>query len=157
MKIRAFELALTVALAAPLAAFAGPGHGDGEGHASAAGRPGNPAKVSRTVDVEMNDTMRFLPAQVQAKAGETIRFRVVNKGKLPHEMVIGSEKELSAHADMMRKMPNMKHSDPNQVTLAAGERGEIVWTFEKAGSYDFACLIPGHREAGMVGKVEVKS
>lgn len=168
MKTRTLQLALASALAAPLAAIAGPGHdaghdtaahgqgAHGEAHASVAGRPGDPAKVSRTVDVQMDDSMRFTPAQVQVKAGETIRFLVVNKGKLPHEMVIGSMQELDAHAEMMRKMPDMKHAEPNQVNLGPGKRGAIVWAFDKPGAFAFACLIPGHKEAGMVGQVAVQ-
>lgn len=161
MMKRTLQLTLAAALAVPLMAWAAPGHegghgGHGDSHASAAGKPGDPAKVSRTVEVLMDDTMRFTPAQVQVKKGETIRFVVVNKGKLPHEMVIGTMKELDEHAGMMSKMPNMKHSEPNQVELASGQRGEIVWTFDKPGNFTFACLIPGHREAGMVGQLAVQ-
>ena len=125
-------------------------------HASAAGRPGDPAEARRTVDVEMDDHMRFSPAKLTVKAGETIRFLVVNKGKLPHEMVIGTGAELDEHAEWMRKMPGMSHAEPNQVTLAPGQRGRIVWTFDKPGTFAFACLVPGHREAGMVGSVSVQ-
>lgn len=163
MKARTLQWTLAAALAAPLMAWAAPGHeghgdhaGHGAGHATTAGRPGDPAKVSRTVDVQMDDSMRFTPAQVEVRAGETIRFLVVNKGKLPHEMVIGSMKELDEHAEMMRKMPDMKHTEPNQVNLAPGKRGAIVWTFDKPGTFAFACLIPGHKEAGMVGQLSVQ-
>ncbi|MDP1532401.1 MAG: hypothetical protein Q8L92_02350, partial [Rubrivivax sp.] len=86
-------------------------------HASMAGKAGDPAKVSRTIPVEMNDSMRFTPESVTVKAGETVRFFVVNKGKLPHEMVIGTGAELDEHAEMMRKMPGMKHTEPNQINL----------------------------------------
>lgn len=166
MNIHALKLAVAAVLAAPLMVWASPGHdshgghaaagGHGDSHASAAGKPGDPAKVSRTIEVLMDDTMRFTPAQVEVKKGETIRFQVVNKGKLPHEMVIGSMKELDEHAEMMRKMPGMKHSEPNQVELAPGQSGNIVWTFDKSGSFSFACLIPGHKEAGMVGQLAVQ-
>lgn len=160
MKTRTFQLALAAVLAAPLSAWAAPGHeghaGHGDSQATTAGRPGDPAQVSRTVDVQMDDAMRFTPAQVQVKAGETIRFLVVNKGKLPHEMVIGSMKELDEHAEMMRKMPDMKHAEPNQVNLGPGKRGAIVWTFDKPGTFAFACLVPGHKEAGMVGQLAVQ-
>jgi uncharacterized cupredoxin-like copper-binding protein len=125
-------------------------------HASMAGKPGNPAKVSRTIEVIMDDTMRFAPEKISAKAGETIRFFVRNKGKLRHEMVIGTMDELKEHAESMRKMPDMKHAEPNTITLAPGQRGGIVWQFDKPGAVDFACLVPGHMEAGMVGKVEVQ-
>lgn len=124
--------------------------------ASAAGKAGDPAKVSHTVAVSMDDSMRFTPSQIPVKAGETIRFFVKNGGKLAHEMVIGELAELKAHAEMMRKMPGMQHAEPNMIALAAGQRGGIVWQFEKAGSVDFACLVPGHMEAGMVGQVQVE-
>lgn len=127
-----------------------------EAHDSAAGKAGDPAKVSRTIGVSMDDTMRFTPSQVSVKKGETIRFFVKNAGKIPHEMVIGTMEELKEHAETMRKMPEMKHAEPNTITLAAGQRGGIVWQFDKAGEVDFACLIPGHMEAGMVGKVKVE-
>lgn len=126
------------------------------GHASLAGRPGNPAEVTRTVAVEMDDGMRFTPAELTVKAGETIRFFVVNKGKIPHEMVIGADAELDEHAKMMREMPDMKHAEANQITLAPGQRGGLVWQFDQPGGFSFACLIPGHKEAGMVGQVTVR-
>lgn len=127
-----------------------------ETHDAAAGKAGDPAKVSRTIALSMDDTMRFTPSQVSVKAGETIRFFIKNSGKIPHEMVIGTLSELKEHAEMMRKMPDMKHAEPNMITLGSGQRGGIVWQFTKAGNVDFACLIPGHMEAGMIGKVTVK-
>jgi uncharacterized cupredoxin-like copper-binding protein len=126
-----------------------------EVHESMAGMAGDPAKASRTVAVEMNDNMRFTPGQVSVKAGETVRFFVVNKGKVPHEMVIGTAEEIAEHAEMMKKMPGMVHQEANQITLAPGQRGGIVWQFAKAGTVTYACLAPGHKEAGMVGTIEV--
>lgn len=135
------------------------GHGDGasaDTHEAAAGRPGDPARVERTIKVSMNDTMRFDPEKMVFKAGETIRFVVRNTGNIQHEMVIGSMEELKEHAEMMRKMPGMQHADPNMISLAPGESGDLVWQFSNAGSFDFACLVPGHLEAGMTGKIAVK-
>jgi uncharacterized cupredoxin-like copper-binding protein len=100
--------------------------------------------------------MRYTPDKIDVKAGETIRFFVKNTGKITHEMVIGSMDELKEHAEMMRKMPGMEHAEPNMVTLKPGQRGGIVWQFDKLGAVDFACLAPGHMEAGMVGKVMVE-
>jgi uncharacterized cupredoxin-like copper-binding protein len=128
-------------------------HGE---HDNSAGQPGDPAKVNRVVEISMDDSMRFTPGVVNVKAGETIRFFIKNNGKLSHEMVIGSMEELKEHAAMMRNMPGMKHAEPNMITLAAGQRGGIVWQFDKAGAVDFACLVPGHMEAGMTGKVMVE-
>lgn len=159
---------LVVVAALPLFANAAGDHGahgaastpmtgmkHGDEHASMAGKGGDPAKVGRTIAVEMNDTMRFTPGDVSVKAGETVRFFIVNKGKVPHEMVIGTPEEIAEHAEMMKKMPGMAHKEANQITLAPGQRGGIVWQFGKAGTVTYACLVPGHKEAGMVGTVEV--
>ncbi|MFH1516578.1 MAG: cupredoxin family protein [Pseudomonadota bacterium] len=127
-----------------------------DAHASLAGRPGDPDKVSRTVEVTMDDAMRYSPNRIDVKAGETIRFLVRNTGKIQHEMVIASMDELREHAELMRKMPGMEHAEPNMITLKSGQSGDIVWQFDKPGTVDFACLMPGHMEAGMVGKVVVK-
>lgn len=141
------------------AAFA---HGDDDhgkaagGHASALGKPGDPKKVTRTVEITMSDAMRFSPPSVAVKRNETIRFVLKNDGKVKHEMVLGTIKELKEHAALMLKFPEMEHADPNQASVEAGKTGELVWQFTKAGTFDFACLQPGHYEAGMVGKVAVK-
>ncbi|HUG57314.1 MAG TPA: cupredoxin family protein [Candidimonas sp.] len=164
-------LAVLVLGAMPALVFAAGGHAGGHdmpahgmpGHdmstmskaSSPSGQPGDPAKVSRTIEVVMDDTMRFTPSNIEVKAGETVRFFVKNAGKIPHEMVIGSVAELKAHAAEMQKTPGMKHAEPNAITLDAGKRGGLVWQFDQAGTVDFACLLPGHFEAGMVGKVKV--
>ncbi|CAN7232922.1 MULTISPECIES: cupredoxin domain-containing protein [unclassified Variovorax] len=127
------------------------------GHHSEAliGKPGVVAKATRTVKVDMTDGMRFSPASIDVKQGETVRFVVTNSGKLKHELVLGTEKELKEHYEVMKKNPEMEHADPNMVTLAAGKTGEVVWQFTKAGKVDFACLQPGHYDAGMKGAVNV--
>ncbi|WP_420869937.1 cupredoxin domain-containing protein [Alcaligenes phenolicus] len=119
------------------------------------GQPGDPAQVTRTIEIDMLDTMRFTPGEIQVNAGETVRFFVKNSGKLPHELVIGSLADLKAHAIEMRQNPHMKHAEPNAITLESGQRGGLVWKFDQAGTVDFACTIPGHMEGGMVGKVQV--
>lgn len=132
------------------------GHAAEDGHAEGVGKPGDPSKVSRAIQVVMGDNMKFTPAQVNVKRGETIRFDVRNAGRIKHEMVIGSMAELKQHAELMRRFPGMEHDDPNMVTLAPGESGELIWQFTQAGTFDFACLQPGHFEAGMRGTVSVK-
>ena len=124
-------------------------------HAAQLGEPGKAAAATRTVEVTMTDAMRFKPSSIAVKKGETIRFLVSNEGKLKHEMVLGTAKELKEHAALMQKFPNMQHADPNMVSLEPGTRGEMVWHFTKAGKFDFACLQPGHMEAGMKGKIDV--
>jgi uncharacterized cupredoxin-like copper-binding protein len=126
------------------------------GHASALGKPGDEKKITRTIEVAMGDDMRFSPARVQVKRGETIRFAVKNNGKMTHEMVLGSPAELKQHAAMMRKFPQMRHSDPNAISVEPSRTGELKWQFNKAGSFGFACLVPGHFEAGMRGAIVVR-
>jgi uncharacterized cupredoxin-like copper-binding protein len=147
--------ATLAALAAAGASAAG-NHAGGHGDADAAiGKPGVAAKATRTVNVDMNDGMRFTPADISVKQGETVRFIVKNSGQLKHELVLGTEQELKEHYEAMKKNPEMEHADPNMVTLAAGKTGEIVWQFTKAGKVDFGCLQPGHYDAGMKGAVKV--
>lgn len=138
------------------ASFASGTHAGGHGHdESAIGQPGVASATTRTVQVEMSDAMRFTPSSISARQGETIRFLIRNAGAIKHEFVLGTEKELKEHHDLMKKFPEMEHSDPNMITLAGGENGEIIWQFGKAGKIDFACLQPGHYDAGMKGKVMV--
>lgn len=127
-----------------------------EEHAAGVGMAGDPKKVTRTIQVTLNDTLRFTPAEITVKAGETIRFAVKNIGRLDHEMVIDSMEELKEHAEMMLKMGGKKMDpEPNSVLLESGKSGEIVWMFDKAGTIPFACLVPGHFEAGMIGELMV--
>ena len=121
------------------------------------GREGDPAKATRTVLVDMNDTMRFAPAKIRLKRGETVRFVVGNSGRTLHEMVIGTESDLKAHAELMKKHPGMEHDAPYMAHVEPGKKEEIIWTFDKAGSFMYGCLIPGHWEAGMKGTIVVAS
>lgn len=160
----ALATAAWLALALAPAAFA---HGN-EDHAqrrtydarkvedTAFGREGDPKKVVRTIRLDMADTMRFTPADVTIKRGQTVRFVVHNSGKLLHEMVLGTAEALKEHAELMKKFPEMEHADPNMAHVKPGASGEIVWQFTQAGRFQFACLQPGHFEAGMVGSVEVR-
>jgi len=120
------------------------------------GQEGNPKKVTRTVQIEMADSMRFTPADISVRRGETIRFVVRNGGKLLHEMVLGTPQALKEHAELMKKFPEMEHADANMAHVKPGAKGEIVWQFTQPGVFQFACLQPGHFEAGMVGNLTVK-
>jgi len=164
MKTYLFVLAVTAALGATvLHAHAGKEHGAKpppvaarSQESTAFGRVGDPKKVTRTVSIGMDDRMRFYPAAVTVKKGETIRFVVSNRGKLLHEMVLGTDEELRKHAELMRKFPGMEHDEAHMVHVKPGAKGDVVWTFDKEGKFAFACLIAGHFEAGMIGKVVVK-
>jgi uncharacterized cupredoxin-like copper-binding protein len=119
------------------------------------GIAGNPRAVRRTITLSMSDAMRFSPSSIQVNEGDTVRFVVVNRGRQKHEMVIGTRKVLDAHAALMRRFPAMHEDEPDAVELAAGRRGTLVWTFNRPGEFAFACLVPGHYEAGMVGTIKV--
>jgi uncharacterized cupredoxin-like copper-binding protein len=137
---------------------------------TAFGRPGDPKKVSRTVRVEMHDTMQFLASgpgvrrvgarasdEIRVNRGDTVKFIVSNDGKVMHEMVIGTMKELKEHAELMRKHPGMEHDEPFMAHVAPGKKGAIVWQFTKPGEFYYGCLVAGHFEAGMVGKIVVSA
>ena len=149
-------LSTSAALAAPGAAPHGHHAPDGE---TAYGKAGDPKKASRVVQVTMREQdgkMLYFPAKVEVKRGEQVRFRLVNNGQLDHEFVIATVEENRKHAEEMKKNPDMEHDDPNAKRLHPKENGEILWQFTKAGEFEFACLIPGHLEAGMKGTIVVK-
>lgn len=157
-----------VGFAALLIASAALAHGDAP-HASDPnlqpattefGRTGDPKEVTRTIVVDMTDDMRFTPDQIDVKRGETLRFQIVNQGKVIHELVIGTERELIEHADLMKRFPTMEHDEPFMAHVQPGGRGEIVWQFTQPGTFRFACLMPGHAwndlRDGMVGTIVVR-
>jgi uncharacterized cupredoxin-like copper-binding protein len=167
MKINLKAAALPVAMLAVLAS--GPvgtamAHGD-QAHKTTAdavvkeqtawGIAGERSAVDRTITSAMLDKMRFSPDRIEVKQGETIRFVLKNSGKLMHEFVIGTKEELDAHATLMKKFPNMEHEQPYMAHVAPGKAGEVIWTFNKPGEFNFACLISGHYEAGMIGTIKV--
>ncbi|HEY6967310.1 MAG TPA: cupredoxin family protein [Burkholderiales bacterium] len=150
-----------------LGAGAAAAHGDPE-HAARApvaaageeydfGRAGDARKATRTVRVDMSDKMRFSPASLTVRQGETVKFVVHNGGKTMHEMVIGTMPALTGHAEAMKKHPTMEHDDAFGAHVAPGKTGTIVWQFTKPGQFHYGCLVPGHLEAGMVGQITVQS
>lgn len=143
-------------------AFAGPGK-DGHMHHHdddrAYGQPGDPKKPARLVAITMKEgdgSMSFEPNLIEVKKGEQIRFALKNLGELEHEIVIATREENMEHAKEMVKNPDMEHDDPNAKRLKPTQEGEILWHFTKAGEFDMSCLIPGHLESGMTGKIIVK-
>lgn len=120
------------------------------------GIAGDAKAVNRTVEVRMSDRMRFTPERIEVRLGETLRLIHINDGKVLHEFVLGTRQELNEHAALMKKFPNMEHDEPYMAHVKPGQKGEIIWTFNRAGTFDFACLIPGHFDAGMVGQIIVK-
>jgi uncharacterized cupredoxin-like copper-binding protein len=119
------------------------------------GVAGDVKAAKRTIEVSMTDNMRFTPDNIEVRQGETIKFVIRNNGKMMHEMVIGTKKELDEHAALMQKFPNMEHDEPYMAHVAPGKTGELVWNFNRPGEFDYACLIAGHYQAGMVGKIKV--
>jgi uncharacterized cupredoxin-like copper-binding protein len=115
-----------------------------------------PHQNGHRTDVGPGSALHLMPGDIEVKRGETVRFIVRNDGKVMHEMVIGRMKELKEHAELMRKFPGMEHDEPYMAHVAPGKEGEIVWQFTRAGEFHYACLIPGHMEAGMIAKITVK-
>lgn len=163
MKLRTAILGLASAAFAAAAWGHGSGHGNKQPSPRASapveekafGRAGDPKKASRTIEIDMSDAMRFTPADISVRRGETVRFMVANSGKQMHEMVIGTAAGLKEHAEMMRKHPGMEHDEPFMAHVEPGRKAELVWQFTRAGAFQYGCLIPGHWEAGMHGKITV--
>jgi uncharacterized cupredoxin-like copper-binding protein len=154
------SLIVATALASGIA-LAGPG-GKGHSHAASefsAGEPGDPKKPARIIQITMNEgdgKMMYLPDRLEIKRGEQVKFVLRNNGALDHEFILASTEENLKHAEEMKKNPEMEHDDPNAKRLAPKKTNEILWKFTKAGQFEYGCLIPGHREAGMTGTVVVK-
>lgn len=160
--MRRFCQLVTIATTAMLvsgAAFAGAG-APGHGHESySAGEPGNTKKPARIVLVTMREgdgKMLFIPDRLEIRRGEQIRFKLRNVGELEHEFVLATMAENIKHAKQMAKNPEMEHDDPNARRVKPKKADDIVWRFTKRGTFEYGCLIPGHREAGMIGTIVVK-
>ena len=142
-------------------AQAGPGHDKKTANVKKEqkdwGIAGDAKNVKRTIVVKMTDDMRFTPNKMDAKLGETVRFQAMNDGKVMHEFVIGTKKNNTEHAEMMMKFPKMEHDEPYMAHVKPGTKGEIVWQFNRAGTFEVACLIAGHYQAGMVGTLIVQA
>jgi uncharacterized cupredoxin-like copper-binding protein len=152
-------IAVVAATLTATAAMAAGEHAGGHEEAMAIGQPAGDAKPKRTINVVMKDksdgSMVFEPSTIAVRQGETIRLKFVNSGEQDHEFVMDTHEAIMEHKDVMAKFPEMEHADSNSIRLKADERGEILWTFANAGEFSFACLIPGHYEAGMKGALKV--
>jgi len=146
-------------LAAAAAIIAGISAAQAHDGEYSAGHPGDPKKPARTVTVTMQEDangMRYVPDRIDVKRGEQVRFVLQNKGALKHEFTLASMQDNKKHGALMMKFPDMEHDDPNAKSIEPGKSAEILWRFDKAGTFEFACLIPGHYEAGMHGTASVK-
>ena len=149
-------LALAIAAAAAHAHTGGqPKFDYSTAEETAFGKAADPKQAARTIRVEMADTMRYAPAEITVKRGDTVRFVATNNGKVMHEMVLGTMKDLREHAELMKKHPGMEHDEPHMLHVAPGRTGEMGWRFTRAGEFYYGCLVPGHFESGMVGRIKV--
>ena len=132
------------------AAFADTGHDHADMKVTF-GSPGAESKVTKTINVEANDRMRFVFDRTDIKRGDVVKFVIRNAGKVRHEFSIGDARYQRAHAGMMKQMPGMIHDSPNMTTLEPGETKTLIWKFDRPvkGALIFACHEPGHFEAGM--------
>lgn len=120
------------------------------------GIAGTPGQRARTIAIRMTDDMRFTPDRLSVKPGETIRFVITNAGKRLHEMVLGPPGAIAEHATLMKKFPKMEHAEAHMSHVRAGQSGEILWRFNRSGTFEFACLVGRHYEKGMRGTIEVQ-
>lgn len=183
IKFRGYPIAASLfTLCITTAVWAGSGHGDEHGaHGSVSnpvGQPGNAQAAQRTVDVTLSDNY-FEPEQIDVKPGETIRFRLSNQGSLVHQFSLGTPQMHENSQDDMQMMvahgviqggtlnrkamamdmgngQTMDHQAPNSLLLAPGESKELIWQFTQATNLEFACNVPGHYQAGMVGEIQFK-
>lgn len=161
---RAAVASLVIATMSAGLTHAGPGpkghsHSHSPDEESAFGRPGDPKKRSRTIEVIMREgdgTMEYVPSRIEVRQGEQIHFVMKNHGELEHEFVLATFEENAAHAEEMAKNPEMEHDEPNMKRLKPKAGADVWWQFTKPGEFQYACLIPGHMEAGMKGVVVVK-
>lgn len=153
----AFTALFFVGLAFP--ALASGSHAGGHGEAMEVGEPGKKAKATQTITVSMQETddgkMIFKPNAFKVRKGQTVIFKIKNAGEMDHEFVLDQEDKIMEHKALMEKFPEMEHDDPNAIRLQAGKSGEVVWKFTNGGTFKFACLVPGHFEAGMHGDITV--
>lgn len=119
------------------------------------GIAGLPGQVTHTITLDMTDAMRFSPDRIVVKEGDTVRLIVRNTGRMLHEVVIGTPDALAEHAALMARFPGMEHDAPHMAHVSPGKQAEIIWRFNRAGTFEFACLIAGHYEAGMRGSIVV--
>lgn len=128
-------------------------------HVFAAGEPGDPKKPFRVVEITMTDgpgTMSYSPDKIDVRKGEQIKFVLKNTGHLAHEFLLDSFENNAKHKIEMAKNPEMEHDEPNGKRLEPKKADEVLWRFTKGGTFEFACLIPGHYETGMKGVIVVK-
>ena len=141
------------------------------------GAPGVAGDVGRTITITMYDNY-FEPEELVIAAGETVLFVVTNEGKLVHEFNVASAEMHARHQDEMMMMMDhgvlasdhinedmmsmtmadgqtMHHNHPNSVLLEPGDTAEIIWTFNGDAELEFACNVPGHYDAGMMGEINI--
>ncbi|BCP56102.1 copper tolerance protein [Kaistia sp. 32K] len=148
-------LSAALAVALPSIAWADAGHSSGEPY----GEPGDSRKPARIVQIvmrEADERMEFVPKNIKIRRGQQIKFVIRNNGEMNHEIVIGTLEGNLKHGAQMAKNPDMEHDDPNMRRLVPKASDSLIWKFTKAGEFDFSCLIPGHREAGMSGTIIVQ-
>jgi uncharacterized cupredoxin-like copper-binding protein len=142
------------------------------------GSKGNENDISRVIKVIMYDNY-YEPSSFQINAGETIKFEVENAGELVHEFNIANKMMHIKHQPEMEKMvvneilfadsidkdkmkkmakidKSMGHSHSNSVLLEPKQKGNIIWRFDNAVNIEVACNVPGHYQAGMIAKVNIK-
>ncbi len=113
------------------------------------------SSAARELRIELDDDMRFSPSALTVVVGEPVKLVVINRGKLPHELVIGTAAELAEHQREMTSGSAAHHHADSAISVEAGQSREVLRTFDKSGELGIACFQPGHYEAGMKGTLTV--
>ncbi len=117
----------------------------------------NRLPVSRTIQVDTTDALRFTPEQLTVRTGETVAFEIRNPGAVPHEFFVGTPAEQQEHEREMANGARM-HAEPGQVAFVgvpAGQSVRLVYTFDNPGTLEYGCHVPGHYPAGMRGTITI--
>ena len=106
-----------------------------------------------TVRVEMTE-FRFRPSSIRLAANRPVRLVLTNRGQLAHQL----------DAPVLRHAPPVIYDDSLHVEtgsleilrLDPGKTATLELFLRTPGRFPFACTIEGHKEAGMVGVLEVR-
>lgn len=148
-------------------------------HKSVTEQPKSKSSASNVIAMQMHDNY-YSSETVTVKKGETVRFTVKNMGDLVHEFNIGTSAQ---HATSQAKMAmmvdhgvleadkinhgmmdmnmgggmTMQYNETNSVLLEPGQTKDVIWTSSETGTLEYACNIPGHYDAGMVGQITIQN
>ena len=120
---------------------------------------GTPARPAITVTVEEKE-FAYDPITITVPVDQSVMLVFKNTGKVEHDFVIekinladAAEDESGGHGTGGHDMGDVEYD--LHVSTPPGESSTIEFTPTESGTYEFFCTVPGHKEAGMIGKMVV--